>query len=149
MIYREAGQFKTSYASDQAIFPIVQDRVVVAGAMVAAVLIPLAIRAILRGGEFIEAQTWNALAANSFAVMLSMWFRVSIDQYPGNRASYLLFPSIVAGHAFNAVAFLFTRVGYDRLVLLLGLIGHLVFAYALLMLLRRHQRSATARCRWA
>jgi branched-chain amino acid transport system permease protein len=29
VIYREAGQFKTSYASDQAIFPIVQDRVLV------------------------------------------------------------------------------------------------------------------------
>ncbi|MFN3659299.1 MAG: branched-chain amino acid ABC transporter permease [Pseudolabrys sp.] len=30
MLYREAGQFKTSYASDQAIFPIVQDRVGIA-----------------------------------------------------------------------------------------------------------------------
>lgn len=111
------------------------------GAFVATVLFPLAVRALLRGGDFIEEQTWNALAANSLAVLLSMWFRASIDQYPGNRASYLLFPSIVAGHAFNAVAFLFTRVGYDRLVLLLGLIAHLVFAYALLMLLRRHQRT--------
>ena len=27
MFYREAGQFKTSYAADQAIFPITQDRV--------------------------------------------------------------------------------------------------------------------------
>ncbi|MBL6942340.1 MAG: branched-chain amino acid ABC transporter permease, partial [Rhodospirillales bacterium] len=27
MLYREAGQFKTSYAKDQAIFPILQDRV--------------------------------------------------------------------------------------------------------------------------
>ena len=27
MLYREAGQFKTSYAADQAIFPILQDRV--------------------------------------------------------------------------------------------------------------------------
>lgn len=27
MLYREAGQFKTSYASDQAVFPILQDRV--------------------------------------------------------------------------------------------------------------------------
>ena len=26
MIYREAGQIKTSYASDQQIFPIAQDR---------------------------------------------------------------------------------------------------------------------------
>ncbi len=41
MIYREAGQFKTTYASDQAIFPIPQDRVFVALVAVAAVLVPL------------------------------------------------------------------------------------------------------------
>jgi branched-chain amino acid transport system permease protein len=29
VIYREAGQFKTSYAADQAVFPILQDRIVV------------------------------------------------------------------------------------------------------------------------
>src|SRR5438477_1380036 len=31
MIYREAGQFRTSYAADQAIFPILQDRFFVCG----------------------------------------------------------------------------------------------------------------------
>ncbi|HEY7364056.1 MAG TPA: branched-chain amino acid ABC transporter permease [Methylomirabilota bacterium] len=40
MIYREAGQFKTTYAGDQAIFPIVQDRVVVGLAIVAAFVVP-------------------------------------------------------------------------------------------------------------
>jgi branched-chain amino acid transport system permease protein len=40
MIYREAGQFKTTYASDQAIFPIVQDRVIVAIAVAAAFVVP-------------------------------------------------------------------------------------------------------------
>jgi len=40
VIYREAGQFKTSYASDEAIFPIVQDRVVVACAVAAAFVVP-------------------------------------------------------------------------------------------------------------
>jgi branched-chain amino acid transport system permease protein len=40
MIYREAGQFKTTYGSDQAMFPIVQDRVLVALAIVAAFLVP-------------------------------------------------------------------------------------------------------------
>jgi len=30
MLYREAGQFKTNYAADQAIFPILQDRLVLA-----------------------------------------------------------------------------------------------------------------------
>jgi branched-chain amino acid transport system permease protein len=40
VIYREAGHFKTSYASDQAIFPIVQDRVVVALVIAAALALP-------------------------------------------------------------------------------------------------------------
>ena len=40
MIYREAGQFKTSYAGDQAIFPIVQDRWVAGLLVAAAALVP-------------------------------------------------------------------------------------------------------------
>jgi branched-chain amino acid transport system permease protein len=43
MIYREAGQFKTTYASDQAIFPILQDRVIVALAVAAAFVVPVAL----------------------------------------------------------------------------------------------------------
>ena len=42
MIYREAGQFKTSYPADRAIFPIVQDRYFVAAiALAAFVAVPL------------------------------------------------------------------------------------------------------------
>jgi len=40
VIYREAGQFKTSYAADQAVFPIVQDRVVVGAFLALAFLVP-------------------------------------------------------------------------------------------------------------
>ena len=40
MIYRETGQFKSSYASDQAIFPIFQDRVFVLLAVAAAFVVP-------------------------------------------------------------------------------------------------------------
>jgi branched-chain amino acid transport system permease protein len=40
VIYRVAGQFKTSYAADQAVFPIAQDRWVVALAVVAAFVLP-------------------------------------------------------------------------------------------------------------
>jgi len=42
MIYREAGQFKTTYASDQAIFPIRQDRIIAAAAILAAFVVPTA-----------------------------------------------------------------------------------------------------------
>jgi branched-chain amino acid transport system permease protein len=41
VIYREAGQFKTSYAADQAVFPIIQDRWVVVAALVVAAAVPL------------------------------------------------------------------------------------------------------------
>ena len=40
MFYREAGQFKTSYAADQAIFPIRQDRWFVIAAVLAAFVVP-------------------------------------------------------------------------------------------------------------
>ena len=40
MIYREAGHFKTTYASDQAIFPIPQERVLVAVAAATAFAVP-------------------------------------------------------------------------------------------------------------
>jgi branched-chain amino acid transport system permease protein len=39
MLYREAGQFKSSYAADQAIFPIAQDRVFIALLLVAAFVV--------------------------------------------------------------------------------------------------------------
>jgi branched-chain amino acid transport system permease protein len=42
MFYREAGQFKTDYASDQAIFPILQDRIGLAIILAIALAIPLA-----------------------------------------------------------------------------------------------------------
>lgn len=43
MLYRENGQFKTSYAADQQIFPILQDRIVMLGLLAFAVfIVPLA-----------------------------------------------------------------------------------------------------------
>lgn len=40
MIYREAGQFKTSYSADQGVFPILQDRVIVWTLVVLAFVLP-------------------------------------------------------------------------------------------------------------
>ena len=41
MLYREAGQLKTSYGADQMMFPILQDRIFVILAVVAAYLVPV------------------------------------------------------------------------------------------------------------
>ena len=48
MLYREAGQFKTSYAADQAIFPLIEDRIgIVVTLLVAGLVIPAI------GGDFL------------------------------------------------------------------------------------------------
>jgi len=39
MLYREAGQFKSSYVADQAVFPIAQDRWFIAAAAVFAFVV--------------------------------------------------------------------------------------------------------------
>src|SRR3954468_17694600 len=42
MLYREAGQFKSTYAADQAVFPLVQDRIGIAAILlIAFVVIPV------------------------------------------------------------------------------------------------------------
>jgi len=41
MLYRENGQFKTSYRADQQIFPIVQDRIAILALLVVAFAVPL------------------------------------------------------------------------------------------------------------
>jgi len=41
MLYREAGQFKTDYASDQTVFPILQDRIGILVILAVAIAIPL------------------------------------------------------------------------------------------------------------
>src|ERR1700755_3616636 len=56
MLYRETGQFKTSYAADMAIFPIRQDRIalwiLLAGAFIA-VPVPDAYQALPRRGDYL------------------------------------------------------------------------------------------------
>ncbi|MEK9673206.1 MAG: branched-chain amino acid ABC transporter permease [Rhodospirillaceae bacterium] len=42
MFYREAGQFKTTYQGDQAVFPILQDRVAILALLAIAYMIPFA-----------------------------------------------------------------------------------------------------------
>ena len=53
MLYREAGQFKTSYATDQQVFPIRQDRIAVGALVVAAfVLVPVLAGAFPAQGQY-------------------------------------------------------------------------------------------------
>ncbi|MDJ1158328.1 branched-chain amino acid ABC transporter permease [Chelatococcus sp. SYSU_G07232] len=56
MFYREAGQFKTTYAADMAVFPILQDKIGIAVIVAAAVLLPF-----LGAAGIVSPQTQNFL----------------------------------------------------------------------------------------
>ena len=102
MLYREAGQFKTTYAADQQIFPIRQDRI---GVMLilafAFVVVPL-----------IANQYWFSAAANSKAKKIAVELYdetgrpLTTDSYnDGERASAGFSPSS-SGQYFVSVGLL-------------------------------------------
>ena len=131
MLYRENGQFKTSYRSDQQIFPIVQDRVVVlAVLLVAFVAVPWLAPEYLFRAIFIPFLILS-LAALGLNILVGYCGQISL----GTGA----FMAIGAYAAYNL------QVRFDGMPLILSLIGggiEVWFAYvlALVFLLVRPQR---------
>src|SRR6202165_2932126 len=63
MLYREAGQFKTTYAADQSVFPILQDRIGIAVILfVAFVLVPLVASGFVLSAVFIPILVFSLAA---------------------------------------------------------------------------------------
>src|ERR1700682_5509528 len=63
MLYREAGQFKTTYAADQSVFPILQDRIGVAVILfVAFVVVPLLASSFVLSAVFIPILVFSLAA---------------------------------------------------------------------------------------
>ena len=76
MLYREVGQFKTSYAADQAIFPILQDRWFVGLVIAAAFLVvPLSANQYLYTEVLIPVLILSlaAITASSALDLLRFW----------------------------------------------------------------------------
>ena len=88
----------------------------------------------LRLGEYDPSATANALIGNGIAVLLAFWMRLSIETYPGIRASYVILPTAAAAHAVIVVTLLLTRLPYDRIGLTLGFLLHVAWYYGGLFL---------------
>jgi lipopolysaccharide/colanic/teichoic acid biosynthesis glycosyltransferase len=114
------------------------------GALVAVALLPFLIRAaVLPEDTFYEASI-NALIFNTLAVVIAFWIRLSIETYPGNRSTHVIWPSIIASHGLMLAVLLFTRLPYDRLALMTGAMFHLLWAYWLHFAVRRYIRHCIA-----
>ena len=101
-----------------------------AGALVIAVLLPWWARTAF-GGRLFEAAAINAIAANTIAVIIAFWMRLSVETYPGIRRSYVILPSASSAHAIVVVWFLLTRFPYDRIALAGGYLLHVLWLFLL------------------
>jgi lipopolysaccharide/colanic/teichoic acid biosynthesis glycosyltransferase len=117
-------------------------RVQLAGALVFASLMPFVARLLI--GDFFPSSTYNALIGNALAVVLAFWMRLSIETYPGIRASYVILPTIAGAHAVVIAALLLLRLPYDRVGLLLGFLLHAAWYYAVYFSVQRHARLCIA-----
>ena len=117
-------------------------RVQLAGALVLASLMPFAARLLI--GDFFPSSTYNALIGNALAVVLAFWMRLSIETYPGIRASYVILPTVAGAHAVVIAALLLLRLPYDRVGLLLGFLLHAAWYYAVYFSVQRHAKLCIA-----
>ncbi|HEY0627846.1 MAG TPA: sugar transferase [Sphingomicrobium sp.] len=116
---------------------IARQRFNLLGALVATAVLPFVLRAIILPQDTFYAASVNAFICNSLAVLIAFWVRLSIETYPGIRATHVILPSIVLAHATIVTILLLTRLPYDRLALVAGFMAHIVWAYGLYMAVHR------------
>jgi lipopolysaccharide/colanic/teichoic acid biosynthesis glycosyltransferase len=115
-----------------------------AGALVLGALLPVVMRGTILPGLPGEAATVNALFGNLIAITIAFWMRLSIETYPGIRSTYVIFPTALTGHGLVVVAFLLTRLPYDRLSLAMGFAANVLWSYFLYFSAERRIRRRIA-----
>jgi lipopolysaccharide/colanic/teichoic acid biosynthesis glycosyltransferase len=123
---------------------IARQRFNLAGALVATALLPFLLRAVITPIDTFYAASVNALICNAAAVIIAFWTRLSIETYPGNRSTHVILPSIVMAHGIMVTMLLLTRLPYDRLALVAGLVAHILWGYGLYFAVQRTIRHRIA-----
>jgi branched-chain amino acid transport system permease protein len=99
MLYREVGQFKTSYQADQAIFPIAQDRwFILAGLVLALGVVPIFINDYFANAVFLPFLIY-ALAAIGLNILTGYCGQLSL----GTGAAYASYKLMTAFPELNIV----------------------------------------------
>jgi lipopolysaccharide/colanic/teichoic acid biosynthesis glycosyltransferase len=115
-----------------------------AGALVVGALLPWFARGPLLPGRMFEAASLNGFIANSLAIVIAFWLRLSIETYPGIRRSSVILPSALTGHGTMIAWFLLTRFPYDRIGLFAGFVLHVIWLYGCYMYAERNVRRRIA-----
>ncbi len=111
-----------------------------AGALVVAALLPFVLRLVILPDPAFVTTSKVSLVANSAAIVIATWIRLSVGPYPGTRAGTLIAPAVAAAHGVVLALLLMSRLPYDRLGILTGFIAHLVWAIGLHLAVHRRVR---------
>ena len=114
------------------------------GSLIATALIPFLIRAAILPQDTFYVSSINGFIFNALAVLVAFWIRLSIETYPGNRATDIILPSAIASHGLMVAILVLTRLPYDRVALLAGLFLHIAWAYGLHVAVHRSIRQQIA-----
>ncbi|HVF37120.1 MAG TPA: sugar transferase [Sphingomicrobium sp.] len=123
---------------------IARQRFNLLGALVATALIPFLLRAAIHPQDTFFDASINALMFNAAAVVVAFWTRQSIETYPGIRSTHVILPSILLAHGLIVAVLLMARLPYDRLALVTGLVGHVLWGYSLYFAVQRKIRHRIA-----
>ena len=107
---------------------LARKRFQLAGALIVAAAVPWAFRTAL-GGTLFEPAAVNAIIANSIAIGIAFWMRLSVESYPGTRRSHIILPSASTAHGLVVAWFVLTRFPYDRVALAAGFVLHVCWFY--------------------
>src|SRR3954453_16532992 len=110
---------------------LARKRVQLAGTLLIVAFLPWLMRGPLLPGKMLEPASINTLAANTWAVLIAFWMRLSIEVYPGIRRSSIILPITLTSHAIPLTLFVLTRAPYDRIGLAVAFILHVAWLYAL------------------
>jgi lipopolysaccharide/colanic/teichoic acid biosynthesis glycosyltransferase len=123
---------------------ITRQRFNLLGALVATAVLPFLLRAVILPEDTFYSASLNALMFNGLAVLIAFWTRFSIEIYPGNRSTHVILPSIVVAHATIMTILVMVRLPYDRLALVAGFAGHMLWGYGLYFSVQRYIRHRIA-----
>ena len=127
---------------------VTRQRFAFAGALVAAALLPFLVRVVFFPDPAFFETSQISLVANVAAVVIATWIRLSVGTFPGTRSGTLIAPAIATAHGIVLVLLLMTRLPYDRLGILFGFVGHLVWAVGLHLAVHRRVRRRFAVVPW-
>ena len=123
---------------------IARQRFNLLGALAFTAGLPFLLRAMVLPVDAFHPASVNAFIFNAFAVLIAFWARLSIETYPGNRSSHVILPSIVVAHGLIIATLLLTRLPYDRLALVAGIVAHIAWSYGLYFTIQRQIRHRIA-----